>query len=128
MSAVKSHKDLMVWQKSVALASKIYLATSRFPEAERQGLSLQMRQSALSVATNIADGAGRAVRAEYIRFLDIARGSLAELETQVHITGNLLLIDQQLGLHEDVAEVRRLLLALIKKLREERVSGINIKS
>ena len=128
MSAVKSHKDLMVWQKSVALASKIYLVTSRFPDAERQGLSLQMRQSALSVATNIADGAGRAVRAEYIRFLDIARGSLAELETQVHITGNLQLIDQPLQLHEDVAEVRRLLTGLIRKLREERVSGISIKS
>lgn len=128
MSAVKSHKDLIVWQKSVALASKIYLATSRFPDAERQGLALQMRQSALALATNIADGAGRAVRAEYIRFLDIARGSLAELDTQVHITGHLQLIDQQLHLQEDVAEIRRLLAALIKKLREERVSGINIKS
>ena len=128
MSSVKSHKDLIVWQKAVALASKIYLATSRFPDAERQGLAMQMRQSALSLATNIADGAGRAVRSEYIRFLDIARGSLAELETQVHITGNLQLIDQQLQLHEEVAEIRRLLLALIKKLREERVSGINIKS
>ena len=128
MSAVKSHRDLIVWQKSVALASKIYLATSRFPDAERQGLALQMRQSALSLATSIADGAGRAVRAEYIRFLDRARGSLAELETQVHITGNLQMIDQQLHLHEDVAEIRRLLMALIKKLREERVSGISFKS
>lgn len=128
MGAVKNHRDLVVWQRSVALASRIYLATSRFPEIERQGLSLQMRQSALAAAVSIADGAGRAVRAEYIRFLDKARGSLAELETQVHIAGNLKLIEEHPPLHEEVAEVRRLLIALIRKLREERVSGIGIKS
>lgn len=128
MGAVNNHKDLLVWQRSVALASRIYLATGRFPEAERLGLSLQMRQSALAAAASIADGAGRAVRAEYIRFLDQARGSLAELETQVHIAGNLRLIEEHPRLHEEVAEVRRLLIALIRRLREERVSGIGIKS
>ena len=128
MGAVKNHKDLLVWQRSVELASRIYLATGRFPEVERLGLSLQMRQSALAAAASIADGAGRAVRAEYIRFLDRARGSLAELETQVHIAGNLQLIQEHPRLHEEVAEVRRLLIALIRKLREERVSGIGIKS
>jgi four helix bundle protein len=111
----------------VALASRIYLATGRFPEVERLGLSLQMRQSALAAAASIADGAGRAARAEYIRFLDRARGSLAELETQVLIAGNLKLIEEHPRLDEEVAEVRRLLLALIRKLREERVSGIGIK-
>lgn len=128
MGAVKNHKDLVVWQRSVALASRIYLATGRFPEVERLGLSLQMRQSALAAAASIADGADRAVRAEYIRFLDRARGSLAELETQVHIAGTLKLIEEYPRLHEEVAEVRRLLVALIRKLREERVSGIGIKS
>ena len=128
MGAVDNHKDLVVWQRSVALASRIYLATGRFPEVERLGLSLQMRQSALAAAASIADGAGRAVRAEYIRFLDRARGSLAELETQVHIAGSLKLIEADARLHEEVAEVRRLLIALIRKLREERVSGIGIKS
>jgi four helix bundle protein len=128
MGAVKNHGDRVVWQRSVTLASKIYLATSRFPEAERQGLSLQMRQSALAAAASIADGAGRAIRAEYIRFLDQARGSLAELEIQVHIAGNLKLIEETLRLHEEVAELRRSLAALIRKLREERVPGIGIKS
>jgi four helix bundle protein len=127
MGAVKNHRDLVVWQRSVALASRIYLATGRFPEVERLGLSLQMRQSALAAAASIADGAGRAARAEYIRFLDRARGSLAELETQVLIAGNLKLIEEHPRLDEEVAEVRRLLLALIRKLREERVSGIGIK-
>ena len=128
MGAVNNHKGLVVWQRSVALASRIYLATGRFPETERLGLSLQMRQSALAAAASIAAGAGRAVRAEYIRFLDTARGSLAELETLVHIAGNLKLIEADARLHEEVAEVRRLLIALIRKLREERVSGIGIKS
>lgn len=127
MGAVRNHKDLVVWQRSVALASRIYLATGRFPDVERLGLALQMRQSALAAAASIADGAGRAVRAEYIRFLDQARGSLAELETQVHIAANLQLIEEHPGLHQEVAEVRRLLLALIRKLREERVPGIGIK-
>lgn len=127
MGALKTHKDLVVWQRSVALASKVYLATGRFPETERQGLALQMRRSALAAAAGIADGAGRAVRAEYIRFLQAARGSLAELETQIHIAGNLKLIDDHLHLHDDVAEVQRRLVALIRKLREERIPGIGIK-
>ena len=132
MDAVKTHKDLpvaqTVWQKALTLAGKVYLATSRFPEAEREGLAPQMRRSALMLASHIADGAGRHVRAEYIRFLDLARSSLAELETQVHIVTHLQLLDAELRLHEDVAEVRRLLALLLRKLREERIPGVGIKS
>ena len=128
MGAVNNARDLVVWQKSVTLASKVYQATGRFPEAERQGLSLQMRQSALAAAANIADGAGRAVRAEYIRFLDVARGSLAELEVLVHIAGHLKLVEEPLDLQRDVAELRRLLACFVRKLREERVSGIALRS
>lgn len=128
MGAVKSHVDLLVWQKSVALASKVYLATSRFPEAERGGLSPQMRRAALMIASHIADGAGRTARGEYIRFLDLARSSLAELEAQVHITGRLRLLDDELRLCEDVAEIRQLLAVHIRRLREERISGVDIKS
>jgi four helix bundle protein len=75
----KSHKDLIVWQKSVALASKIYAATRRIPKEEQYGITSQMRRSALSVPSNIAEGSGRSGRAEYIRYLHIARGSLAKL-------------------------------------------------
>jgi four helix bundle protein len=128
MHAVKSHVELIVWQKSVALASKVYLATSRFPAAERAGLSPQMRRAALMIASHIADGAGRTARGEYIRFLDLARSSLAELETQLHITGRLQMLDAGLNLQDEVAEIRRLLALHIRKLREERVSGVNIKT
>ena len=119
MQKISSHKDLVVWRKSLALASKIYSATNALPPHERYGLLAQMRRSAVSVASNIAEGAGRTGRAEYIRFLNIARGSLTELETQIFITSELQMIDSDLHLAEDVAEVGRLLTTLIQKLREQ---------
>jgi four helix bundle protein len=79
-----------------------------------------MRRCAVSVASNIAEGAARGSRPEYIRFLDIARGSLSELETQVCICTNLQLIQADSGLEEDVAEVGRLLSAMSRRLREHR--------
>jgi four helix bundle protein len=120
MSVARNHKDLIVWQKSVALASKIYSATRKFPDEERFGLSSQMRRSAVSIASNIAEGAGRNRRGEYIRFLDIARGSASELETHVLVTTDLQLLDPALHVDEDVAEVGRLLAMLIRKLQEQR--------
>lgn len=116
---VSSHKDLIVWQKSMVLATKIYAATRMLPADERYGLQTQIRRAAISVASNIAEGAGRAGRTEYIRFLNIARGSLTELETQIYITSNLEMIDRKLHLEEEIAEVGRLLTSLIQKLREQ---------
>jgi four helix bundle protein len=118
---MKSHKDLIVWQKSIALASKIYFATKQIPAEERYGITSQMRRSAISVPSNIAEGSSRNGRADYIRYLHIARGSLAELETQVHIATALKLINEQTHLDTDIAEVGRLLTALIQKLRESRI-------
>ena len=118
---INSHKDLIVWQKSIALASKVYAATRAIPAEERYGISSQMRRSAVSIPSNIAEGSGRSGRADYIRYLHIARGSLAELETQVQIANNLKLIDELTHLDGDIAEVGRLLTALIQKLRERRM-------
>jgi four helix bundle protein len=120
MGKISSHKDLIVWRKSVSLASKVYTATAQLPKDERYGLSSQMRRSAVAVASNIAEGAGRSGRGEYIQFLNIARGSLSELETQLLITAELKLIDSAPTLQGDVAEVGRLLTSLIRKLRERR--------
>lgn len=125
---VTSHKDMLVWQRSVALASKIYAATAELARHERSGLSTQMRRSAIAVASNIAEGAGRTGRAEYLRFLNIARGSLCELETQVFITIDLKLIDRGLQLEEEIAAVGRLLTALIRRLREQRGSIAGIRA
>ena len=110
----------MVWQKAVSLAGKIYRTTQTFPNPDRHALAAQMRRAAISVPSNIAEGAGRSSRAEYLRFLSIARGSLAELETQVHVASQLDLVAGTVHLEEDVAEVGRLLSALHRRLREYR--------
>jgi four helix bundle protein len=120
MQKLRTHKDLSVWRKSVSLASKVYSATERFPNSDRYTISAQMRRSAVSVASNIAEGAARGSRAEYIRFLNIARGSLSELETQICICVELHLIERSTGLEEDTAEIERMLSGLTRKLREHR--------
>lgn len=79
----RTHKDLLVWQRALCLAESIYVATRSFPVEERYGLSLQMRRAAVSIISNIAEGAGRRTRAEYLNFLHIARGSWAELDSQL---------------------------------------------
>ena len=117
---VRTHKDLIVWRKAVALATRIYKLTGSFTGYDRQTLSDQMRRCAVSIASNIAEGAARSSRAEYIRFLDVARGSLSELETQIHICANLELLRADAQLQDDVAEVGRMLTALIRRLREHR--------
>jgi four helix bundle protein len=75
---VKNCKELEIWQKAVNLAIEAYKATSNFPEAERFGLTAQIRRASTSIAANIAEGWGRGTTKEYIQFLLIARGSLME--------------------------------------------------
>ena len=97
MTPIKSYKDLRVWQDSMDLAEAIYKATDRFPDRERYGLTNQLRRAAVSVASNIAEGHVRTT-GDYIRHLGIARGSIAEVETQ-------LLVSKRLGyLSESDAE------------------------
>lgn len=118
VQSIQSHQDLLVWQKSVTLATQVYNATTQLPVAERYGLTRQIRRSAVSVASNIAEGATRGRRAEFIHFLNIARGSLIELETQVSIAVDLNMLDRQLD--EQIREVGRMLTALIRRLKEQR--------
>jgi four helix bundle protein len=116
----RTHKDLIVWRKAVALATRIYKLTGSFTGYDRQSLAHQMRRCAVSVASNIAEGAARSSRTEYIRFLDIARGSLSELETQVYICTDLELLRSDSQIQDDVAEIGRMLTTLIRRLREHR--------
>ena len=82
---VKSYRDLIVWQRSIELSLAVYRVSSGFPAEERFGITSQLRRSAVSVPSNIAEGYGRNTRKDYKQFLAIARGSTLELQTQMLI-------------------------------------------
>ena len=92
MSA-RDFRDLLVWQKAMDLAKQVYEVSKIFPSAEQFGLTSQIRRSAVSVVSNIAEGQGRETPGDFARFLNIARGSLAELQTQLILAKNLELCD-----------------------------------
>jgi four helix bundle protein len=112
-------RDLVVWQKSILLAQELYHKTQAMPETEKFGLTAQMRRAVVSVASNIAEGNARRTTADCIRFLAIARGSLAELETQLIIATNLEMLVDTERLLDNLQEVRRILQALIDSLRRK---------
>jgi len=91
---MKTHHDLEVWNKSVELVTEIYKVTESFPKSELYGLTNQIRRSAVSIPSNIAEGAARASSKELLQFLSVALGSVAELETQLIVSGNLNFIDK----------------------------------
>ncbi len=86
---VRSFKDLLVWQKGMALARGIYGITGAFPDHEKFGLVSQMRRAAVSIPSNIAEGQARHTTKEFIQFISHAEGSVAELETQLMLAGDL---------------------------------------
>ena len=96
---MKGHRDLIAWQKAMALVTEVYKVTRTFPKDELSGLTSQLRRSAISVPSNLAEGHGRNSRKEFHQFVGQARGSLVEVETQLEIAMNLGY------LQKDVAEV-----------------------
>ncbi|MBX3361018.1 MAG: four helix bundle protein [Phycisphaeraceae bacterium] len=94
MGDIRSHRDLRAWQLAYALGLQVYRVTSTFPTTERYGLVSQLRRSAISVPSNIAEGFGRGSTHDYIRFLKMARASLFELDTQLQFARDLQLIPQ----------------------------------
>ena len=92
----KSYRDLKVWDKAVELAVQVYSFTSHFPKQEVYGLSSQMRRASVSIASNIAEGSARGTRKDFRHFVKLAKGSNAELQTQ-------LLIARRLGFRDDVS-------------------------
>jgi four helix bundle protein len=93
---VQSFRDLQVWQRSIQLSVSIYRMTKGFPREEIYGMTSQMRRSAVSVASNIAEGNGRLSTGEYRQFLGIARGSNFELQTQLEIARALGFCDSKM--------------------------------
>ncbi len=119
-TAIRSFRDLIVWQKAIELARETYLATANYPREETYGLTSQMRRAAVSVASNIAEGQARETRGEFIQFLGHARGSLAELETQTILSAQLefLVPDSEVRLMNSISEVGRLLSGLRNSLKQ----------
>lgn len=116
MGQIKSFKDLKSWQKGLALVKVIYEITSVLPQRENYSLADQMRRSAISIPSNIAEGFKRQHKKELRQFLFVARGSLAELETQLIIAGDLYSIEKILiqNAMELIDHISRMLWNLIR--------------
>lgn len=114
----RTHEGLQVWQEGMALAKDVYAVTASFPKEEMYGLTSQMRRAAVSVPSNIAEGAARGSKKEFLQFLVIARGSLMELETQILLSKDLGFIDCHELLMERSNKTYALLNGLMGRLRE----------
>ena len=120
MERIGSYRDLVVWQRAMTLAERVYELTRGYPRDELFGLTSQTRRSAVSVPANIAEGHGRGTRAAYANFVRIARGSLRELETHLLLAQRLSLADydQIDAMLADADEIGRMLHALINRLQQ----------
>lgn len=116
---MKSHKDLKVWEKSLDLVDAIYCETQGWPKEEIYGLTSQVRRAAVSIPSNIAEGAARGSRKEFSRFLYIALGSLAEVETQMVIAKRLNYQADCGNFDNLIQEIRRMLIGLNSSLVPE---------
>src|SRR5918999_5622793 len=115
---IKSHRDLVVWQKAMNLVESVYQATASFPKEETCALTSQIRRAVVSVPSNIAEGQGRRMSREYLYFLANARGSLLELDTQLEIALRLhyLTTEKYFDLRTQLDEVARILNGLMRSV------------
>jgi four helix bundle protein len=117
MTEIRTYRDLIAWQKAMDLVRCVYQLTVQMPESERFGLTNQMRRAAVSIPSNIAEEYARQTTADYIKFLRMARGSMAELATQVEIAISLNMIKNTQRLTALLEEVDRILQGLIRSLQ-----------
>ena len=120
MEKIKTYRDLIAWQRAMELVRLLYQVTARMPESERFGLTNQMRRAAVSIPSNIAEGYARQTTLDYIKFLRTARGSLAELATQVEIAIAIKMLAPHPQLKALLDEVDRILQGLIRSLEAKR--------
>lgn len=115
---MQNFKQIKVWEKAHGVTLQVYRVTNNFPKNEMYGLTSQMRRSAASIATNIAEGSGRGSDADFARFIQMAVGSTCELQYQLILSRDLNYLDpSEYGkLEQDLLEVQRMLIGLLKKL------------
>ena len=119
MSTIRSFHDLTVWQRSIELSVQIYALTGAFPKEEIFGLTNQLRRASVSISSNIAEGQSRLTRGEFVNFLSVARGSNAEVRSQLTLARHLGFGDETLiaRCETRATEVSKMLNALISSLK-----------
>ncbi len=118
---LRTHKDLDVWNKAMELAGEVYSVTRQFPREEVYGLTSQTRRAAVSIPSNIAEGAARNSRKEFIQFLHVALGSVAELETQLILATQMGFIHNN-SIFNRIEQVRKMLLGLLRFLKRKPIT------
>jgi len=118
MSEIKSYRDLLIWQKGIALVKRVYQEKARFPDSERYGLISQMRRAAVSIPSNIAEGQARQHTGEFRQFLFISLGSITEIETQIIISQELGFLSEEVSksLQADLLELQKMTRTLASHL------------
>jgi four helix bundle protein len=121
IDTMRDFRNLKVWEKAHLLALALYKATATFPQAERYGLTSQMRRAAVSIAANIAEGCGRSGVAEFAHFLNVAMGSASELQYHLILARDLNLLNKQNHAmpEQQVTETKRMLTSWIQKLKAD---------
>jgi four helix bundle protein len=119
MNTLKTHCDLDVWKLSMDLVIDLYRITESFPNSEKFGLVMQIRRAAVSICSNIAEGAARAHNREFAQFLYISLGSVAEIETQLEISRRLGYLKSKDKQQEILDRIRRMLVGLIKHVTRD---------
>ncbi len=119
MGEIKTFRDLIAWQKAMELARIVYKMTGQMPESEKFGLTSQMRRAAVPVPSNIAEGYARQSTADYLKYLRIARASLAELMTQVELAVSLKMLAEDPNTNDLLNETDRVLQGLIRSLQHK---------
>lgn len=116
---MKTHRDLKVWNDSIEFVTKIYKVTYNFPKEELFGITSQMRRAAISIPSNIAEGAARTSKKEFSNYLSIALGSASELETQLIISKNLQYLNIELfnTIIQDLNNLQRMIGGLMKSIK-----------
>jgi four helix bundle protein len=113
----RDYHDLKVWKLSMALCEDVYALLRQFPTEERYALCDQLRRAVVSIPSNIAEGNGRDSKAEYIRFLSIARGSAFEVQTQLELASRFGYIQLSSTMIDTIDRISKMLYSLMKRLR-----------
>ena len=115
----RPHRKLDVWKKSLLFAKKVYLITSKYPSSEIYGLVSQMRRATISVPSNLAEGAARRSKKEFLYFINIAQGSLSELDTQIELSMMLNYVSKEEydELMEELKTISKMLFGLSRSLK-----------